>query len=286
MIFLQKSVDLQAIILQKKSEGKKIGFIPTMGALHAGHISLIKLAKQKCDFVVCSIFVNPTQFNQASDLATYPRTLESDMKMLLHVQCDLLFHPEVNDLYGSKLEKESSGDYGDFVHVLEGNSRPGHFDGVVTVLRKFFSIVNPHEVFFGQKDYQQCLVVKVLIERSFSNIQFNLCPIAREEDGLAMSSRNVRLTEDERKLAPQIYEALKIIECNWTENDWSYGIKEAENHLKANLLNIEYISVCNEYSLKELIRFEPNAVALIAVKLGNTRLIDNILLRQVSKLGM
>jgi pantoate--beta-alanine ligase len=249
-----------------------------MGALHAGHISLVKFAKEKCDLVVCSIFVNPTQFNQASDLATYPRTIEEDMKLLLEESCDVVFHPGVEDIYGSDFQKDSSDDYGDFVHVLEGHSRPGHFDGVVTILRKFFSIVCPHEVFFGQKDYQQCLVVKELIGRNFPQIKFNLCPIAREQDGLAMSSRNVRLTDEERKLAPMIHQSLQLIEQNWTPENWEKGIKQAEEFLDGSSFIIEYISVCHESSLKKMVRFEPNAVALIAVRLGKTRLIDNILL--------
>lgn len=282
MIFIQQTVYLHSYILQKIAEGKRIGFVPTMGALHAGHISLVKFAKEKCDLVVCSIFVNPTQFNQASDLATYPRTIEEDMKLLLEESCDVLFHPSVDDIYGEDFKKDSSDDYGDFIHVLEGHSRPGHFDGVITILRKFFSIVNPHEVFFGQKDYQQCLVVKELIERSFPQIKFNLCPIAREQDGLAMSSRNVRLTEEERKLAPMIYQSLQIIEQNWTQENWEKGIKMAEKFLEGGSFIIEYINVCQESSLKNMVRFEPKAVALIAVRLGKTRLIDNILLGTLS----
>jgi pantoate--beta-alanine ligase len=278
VIFFTKSADIHQYILQKRGEGQTIGFVPTMGALHAGHISLIKQAKEKCDLVVCSIFVNPTQFNQAMDLASYPRTIEKDMQMLLESHCDMLFHPGVEDIYGKDLIKESSDDYGDFIHVLEGESRPGHFDGVVTILRKLFSIINPNQVFFGQKDYQQCLVVEKLIERSFSEIGFNLCPIARENDGLAMSSRNVRLSESERGVASQLYQALLAIQTNWNPENWEIGINGAKEILRQGRFTVEYLSICQTDSLKAIVRFEPKAIALVAVTLGKTRLIDNILL--------
>ncbi|MDZ4667582.1 MAG: pantoate--beta-alanine ligase [bacterium] len=278
MIFFQKSADIHRYILQKRAEGSQIGFVPTMGALHAGHISLINQAKEKCDLVVCSIFVNPTQFNHASDLASYPRTIEKDMQLLLESNCDILFHPGVEDIYGNDLEKESSSDYGEFIHVLEGESRPGHFDGVVTILRKLFSIIEPNQVFFGQKDYQQCLVVDTLIRRSFPQVVFNLCLIAREQDGLAMSSRNVRLSLKERNMANQIFQSLSLIQTNWDAQNWLHGIEQAKELLLKGNFIIEYISVCNPVTLKELVRFEPKAVALVAVTLGKTRLIDNILL--------
>jgi len=193
VILFQKPADLSAYISGQKAKKLRIGFVPTMGALHKGHISLLENAKQICDIVVCSIFVNPTQFNQSKDLETYPRNLGKDIRLLLEDSCDVLFHPNVEGIYGDDLSKDDTGDYGTFINLLEGESRPGHFDGVVTVVRKLFEIVSPDEVYFGQKDYQQCLVVTTLINRKFPNIHFNLCPIAREESGLAMSSRNVRL---------------------------------------------------------------------------------------------
>lgn len=278
MILIKKSSDLISHIAKQKAANRSIGFVPTMGALHAGHLSLIEAAKKKCDLVVCSIFVNPTQFNQASDLASYPRTLENDIQLLLSVSCDVLFHPDVAEVYGSILDKESSEDYGAFIHVLEGASRPGHFDGVVTVLRKLFLLVSPTEVFFGQKDYQQCLVVKTLIQRSFPNIIFNLCAIAREKDGLAMSSRNVRLKEEERLLAPKIFENLQLVLQNWNKDNWQFGLNQAQKNLNEEPFSFEYLSACDPFNLAELNSFQANVVVLVAVQLGSTRLIDNIII--------
>lgn len=277
MILIKKSSDLLSHISKLKEANRIIGFVPTMGALHDGHLSLIESAKQKCDIVICSIFVNPTQFNQASDLASYPRTLENDIRLLLSVSCDILFHPEIEEVYGNLLEKESSEDYGSFIHVLEGASRPGHFDGVVTVLRKLFLLVQPNQVYFGQKDYQQCLVVKTLIQRSFHDIVFNLCPIARELDGLAMSSRNVRLNQSERELAPKIFENLQLVAQNWTIANWELGLNLAQINLRKPPFQFEYLCACDPITLDSLTHFQSNAIILVAVQLGSTRLIDNIL---------
>jgi pantoate--beta-alanine ligase len=277
VILIKKSSDLLSHISELKKANRIIGFVPTMGALHDGHLSLIELAKQKCDIVVCSIFVNPTQFNQASDLASYPRTLENDIRLLLSKSCDILFHPEIDEVYGNLLEKESSEDYGSFIHVLEGASRPGHFDGVVTVLRKLFLLVQPNQVYFGQKDYQQCLVVKTLIQRSFQDIVFNLCPIAREKDGLAMSSRNVRLNQSEREVAPKIFESLQLVAQNWTITNWELGLNQAQVNLQKPPFQFEYLCACDPMSLDSLTHFQSNAIILVAVQLGSTRLIDNIL---------
>ena len=277
MILIKKSSDLLSHISELKEANRIIGFVPTMGALHDGHLSLIESAKQKCDIVVCSIFVNPTQFNQASDLASYPRTLENDIRLLLSKSCDILFHPEIDEVYGNLLEKESSEDYGSFIHVLEGASRPGHFDGVVTVLRKLFLLVQPNQVYFGQKDYQQCLVVKTLIQRSFQDIVFNLCPITREIDGLAMSSRNVRLNQSEREVAPKIFESLQLVAQNWTITNWELGLNQAQVNLQKPPFQLEYLCACDPITLDSLRHFQSNAIILVAVQLGSTRLIDNIL---------
>ncbi len=278
MILFQKSKDLQAFIEKKKTENLQIGFVPTMGALHQGHLSLIRAAKQDCDLVVCSIFVNPTQFNQISDLENYPRPIENDIKLLIEAQCDVLFHPDVNELYGGNFAKDSSEDYGPFVHVLEGESRPGHFDGVVTIVNKLFSICKPHQVYFGQKDYQQCLVVKTLIAREFPAIQFHLCPIEREADGLAMSSRNIRLNSQERDIANQLYKALELVQNNWNKDKWHDALKQAKEVYLGAPFKLEYFCVCDQESLEELTEFKADAVVLAAAKLGNTRLIDNLLL--------
>ncbi len=280
MILFQKSKDLQAFIEKKKTENLQIGFVPTMGALHPGHLSLIHAAKQDCDLVVCSIFVNPTQFNQISDLENYPRPIENDIKLLIEAKCDVLFHPNVNELYGGNFAKDSSEDYGQFVHVLEGESRPGHFDGVITIVNKLFTICKPHQVYFGQKDYQQCLVVKTLITREFPNIKFNLCPIEREADGLAMSSRNIRLNSQERSIANHLYKALELVQKNWNKEHWKDAIKHAKELYLGTPFKLEYFCVCDQESLQELTEFKAEAVVLTAATLGNTRLIDNLLLHQ------
>jgi pantoate--beta-alanine ligase len=280
VILFQKSKDLQAFIEQKKTENLQIGFVPTMGALHLGHLSLIRAAKKDCEIVICSIFVNPTQFNQIFDLENYPRPIENDVKLLVEANCDVLFHPDVNELYGGDFTKDSSEDYGPFVHVLEGESRPGHFDGVVTIVSKLFKICRPNQVYFGQKDYQQCLVVKTLISREFSFIQFNLCPIERELDGLAMSSRNVRLNDQERKYANNLFKALEFVQKNWNKESWKLSINEARATFLGTPFEVEYFCVCDSETLEELTDFKTDAIVLAAATLGNTRLIDNLLLHQ------
>ncbi len=279
MILFQQSKALRGFLNDQKAQNKRIGFVPTMGALHAGHLSLIEQARQKCDIVVCSIFVNPTQFTQAADLETYPRPINNDIKLLEESKCDVLFHPSVDEIYANDLRKDDTNDYGSFVHVLEGASRPGHFDGVVTVVKKLFELVRPDEVFFGQKDYQQCLVVQTLINRAFQTIKFNLCAIAREADGLAMSSRNIRLSELERKLAPQLYLALKKAKQLWTVETWQSAAIEALKEIDSNAFTVEYLKICDQNTLVELLHFQHNAVVvLVAVQIGKTRLIDNILI--------
>ncbi|OYU97766.1 MAG: pantoate--beta-alanine ligase [Bacteroidetes bacterium B1(2017)] len=279
MILFQSTSDLRSYISEQKAKNLRIGFVPTMGALHAGHLSLIKIARQKCDLVVCSIFVNPTQFNVASDLETYPRPLSNDIRLLSEGFCDVLFNPSVDEVYGNDFTKDSSDDYGSFIHLLEGASRPGHFDGVITVVKKLFLLVQPDEVFFGQKDYQQCLVIQTLIERNFPFINFNLCPIARENNGLAMSSRNVRLSKEEFELASDLFKNLTHILTNWKENAWLDALLEARTFLSKKPFELEYLEVCDQFTLEPLKAFKPNAIALVAVQLGKTRLIDNLLLK-------
>ena len=256
-----------------------IGFVPTMGALHKGHISLIEQCKKKCDISICSIFVNPTQFNNQQDLSFYPKTIETDILQLAECNCDVLFYPEVSEMYAEGLVKDKTDDYGHFVMKLEGAFRPGHFDGVATIVKRFFTIIKPNEVFFGQKDYQQCMVVKTLISRNFPEINFNECAILRENDGLAMSSRNVRLNSEARLSALKIYRCLCLIKENWNEANWKTGLQEGLNLINADPnLKLEYLSVANKESLEELSEFDNDAVTLIAVNCGNVRLIDNMIL--------
>lgn len=278
MILFRKPSALSAYILSKKEQNQSIGFVPTMGALHFGHLSLIGQAKLDCDLVVASIFVNPTQFNNSKDLDTYPRTIASDIKQLENSGCDVLFFPDVEDMYGQEDEILNSSDYGYFVNVLEGSKRPGHFDGVITILTKLFVMVDPTQVYFGQKDYQQCMVVETLIERKFPHILFNQCEIVRELDGLAMSSRNTRLSPEERIIAPRIYAYLKEIEENWSPNNWANAIEKAKVALNEFPFSLEYLAACEVKTLMPLSSFEKPVVILVAVNLGNTRLIDNLII--------
>lgn len=278
MILFKKSKDLKEYLENQRNIGSTIGFVPTMGALHEGHLSLVHEAKNKCDLVVASIFVNPTQFNNAKDLDTYPRTIESDIRKLIGAGCDVLFHPEVSDIYQGFESKVSTNSYGKFIEVLEGEMRPGHFDGVATILTKLFNLISPKEVFFGQKDFQQCMVVSELIVRDFPSIIMNRCPIKREPDGLAMSSRNVRLTVEERKLAPKIYEELLFIEMNWTEDNWQESVASARLKLNQFPFKLDYLEVCEEKSLIPILNYTKPVVVLVAVQLGGTRLIDNLII--------
>lgn len=281
MIFYKLSKDLREEISHLKAEGKTIGFVPTMGALHAGHLSLIQASAQKCDITVCSIFVNPSQFNNADDLKNYPRTLPQDLALLTGSGCDLVYAPHsVDDVYQTR--DDYSFELGNLDKVMEGTYRPGHFNGVVNVVKRFFDIIGPDRAFFGQKDFQQCLVIKKLIEHYQLKVQLEFCPIARETDGLAMSSRNVRLTPRERSLAPFIFQTL-------IETQGKRG-EQSPAELKQWVLNQfsgrpefspEYFEIAETENLMPVNSWEDdrNIVACIAVKLGAVRLIDNIILK-------
>lgn len=269
--------DLSAYIREIKPT-KTIGFVPTMGALHLGHISLIEESKKHCDISICSIFVNPTQFNNASDLENYPRLIENDMKLLLENGCDVLFHPNVEQMYPNGLQKNEE-DYGQVLKVFEGLHRPGHFDGVLTVVARLFDIVKPHKSFFGQKDYQQCIVVAELIKRKFPEIELHVCPILRENGGLAMSSRNLRLNDIEKSDALLINKALQYIQSGFGQKDLAILIEEAKQIInESKLLSIEYLDVANAINLEPIKNSNTKAIALAAVHCGPVRLIDNILL--------
>ncbi len=279
MNLYQTIIPLQSYLQGKRGENIRLGFVPTMGALHEGHLSLIRAAKDKCDIVACSIFVNPTQFNNIRDLELYARPIENDIKLLVQNGCDILFHPKVEEMYGSGLHKDNAANFGHFINLLEGAHRPGHFDGVITIVKQLFEIIQPNEVFFGQKDYQQCLVIKTLIKKNFKSIVFNQCPVIREADGLAMSSRNNQLNHEEREAAVFLYKALMHLKLNWKPDTWQKASEEARELLQHHkLIKLEYLMVCNPETLMETNIFEPNAIGLVAAYIGNTRLIDNLFL--------
>lgn len=260
-----------------KKEGKKIGFVPTMGALHNGHLSLVKTSKTHSDITVVSIFVNPTQFNDPEDLKRYPRTLEQDVKLLETVGCDFVFAPSVEEIYPEPDTRKF--DFGYIETVMEGAKRPGHFNGVGQVVSRLFDIVRPDKAFFGMKDFQQVAVIKNMVGQLKYNIEIVPCPIIREESGLALSSRNTLLDEDHKKNAPHIYATLKkarSLASQLSVDELKQWIKDEIN--KNPLLETEYVEIVDDTSLKVIHDWSEKGtkVACVAVYAGKIRLIDNI----------
>jgi pantoate--beta-alanine ligase len=271
---------LQAFIHQYKSDRKTIGFVPTMGALHSGHVSLIQQSKEENDLTVCSVFVNPTQFNNAEDLAKYPRTMEDDILMLEKAGCDVLFHPEPQEMYPDGFTIKNYH-WGPVTHSLEGAFRPGHFDGVITIVEKLFEVVTPDKAYFGQKDFQQCAVISRMVEEFSMPVNIRICPTLREADGLALSSRNTRLSEQERKEALLISKALYLIRENLNYKSTGELVAEATALLHTGeLMKPEYVAIVNRRTLEpvETTAVPVDSVALIASWCGNVRLIDNLIL--------
>ncbi|MGB0837540.1 MAG: pantoate--beta-alanine ligase [Flavobacteriaceae bacterium] len=272
--------ELHRELKQIKQRDKSIGFVPTMGALHQGHLSLIEKAKQENDIVVCSIFVNPTQFNNSSDLDTYPISIEQDKALLLESQCDFLYLPTVEDVYPQGPISDSYM-FSGIEHEMEGKHRPGHFDGVATVVKRLFDICIPDRAYFGEKDFQQLRIIQELISQTEQRIEIIPCSIFREQDGLAMSSRNRKLSQTQREQAPEIYKALKHLKENLKYNDISDLLKNLKHSInKQSELELEYIEVADISSLKSAsnIQEDHKYRAFIAVFAGDIRLIDNIAL--------
>lgn len=270
----------------EKQTKKTIGFVPTMGALHQGHISLIKEAKKKTDFVVCSIFVNPLQFNNAGDFTNYPISLEKDIQMLEKAGCDLLFLPNSDTMYQNPVRTKMSFEQLD--NVMEGTHRQGHFSGVGIVVAKLFNLVQPDHAFFGQKDLQQFTIIQQMVTDLSFPIQLHCCDIKREEDGLAMSSRNRRLDEDQRIIAPKIYESLILAKKILKKGETVEKARQAGiSHLaKYKEFETEYLEIVNSITLQPLdtnLKFktidkETKIAICVAAKLGEIRLIDNLLI--------
>lgn len=254
-----------------------IGLVPTMGALHQGHISLVETSKAKCDYTVVSIFVNPTQFNNPDDLLKYPKPIEQDIKMLEAVGCDLLFQPDVDEMYHE--DEEWNYEVGELNTLLEGEFRPGHYKGVTQIVFKLFDLVKPTRAFFGQKDFQQFLVIKKMNEDLKLGIQLEACPIIREADGLAMSSRNIRLNAEERKIALMLYESLTFIKVNFDKYELPELLIKAEGFYNHDLLKLEYLKICDTNTLHLITEKKKEVfIALVACFVGETRLIDNMIL--------
>jgi pantoate--beta-alanine ligase len=270
--------ELQRYLQQQKAQSRTVGFVPTMGALHQGHIRLIDQSKRSCSITVCSVFVNPTQFNQQSDFDHYPRLPEKDTAMLLAAGCDVLFMPDATEIYPDGIHT-AQYDFGALTGTLEGFFRPGHFDGVITVVKRLFEIVQPNYAFFGQKDFQQCMVVKKLITHFSMPVQLQLVPTVRESDGLAMSSRNLRLNEKERADAVYIYTALQHVRTFIGKRPLAQVLHEAAE-IANTRLKTEYIAVVDATTFDPVNTdtYPTQGVALAAAWCGNVRLIDNVLL--------
>lgn len=268
---------LQQRLLQIRSLNKTVGLVPTMGALHEGHLSLIKEAQLGNDIVVCTIFVNPTQFNDPADLEKYPRTIEADIKMLEAVNCDVLFNPGVNEIYDT--HEQWHLPLGQMEHLLEGEFRPGHYQGVTQVVSILFRLVKPDTAFFGQKDYQQFLIISKMVEILHLPVKVVMCPIKRETDGLAMSSRNVHLTPDEHLHALVLSKTLNWLKNNFDVTDIPRLKKEAQLMIGQEPgLVLEYFEIANGDTLDPAKENDKKIVALVAARVGKTRLIDNIIL--------
>lgn len=294
MIVFNSKAALSVYIQNAKSKKRIIGFVPTMGALHQGHISLIANANAQCDIVICSIFVNPTQFNDLNDLVNYPRTIEADCKLLEATGCDAVFIPEISEMYTvEELDLKKQGvedtswaegknvDFGLLGSVMEGAHRPGHFNGVAQVVSKLFRIVQPNKAYFGQKDFQQLAIIRSMVKQLELNIDIVSCPIVREKNGLAMSSRNERLTPNERERASIISEALFLVKKLQNEKSIADLKVLAQNTLcKEPLIALEYFEIANAETLIPITDYSEakSAVACVAVKLGAVRLIDNVVL--------
>jgi pantoate--beta-alanine ligase len=279
-IFTNKK-DLRDCLLAYKTNKKTIGLVPTMGALHQGHLSLIEEAKKKNDLVVASIFVNPTQFDNVEDLKKYPKTLENDVNLLTSASCDFLFSPPVEEIYSENITSEKFN-FDGLEHQMEGKFRNGHFDGVGTIVKTLFKIIEPNKAYFGQKDFQQLQIIKKMVQKHSLDVKIKGCPIFREADGLAMSSRNIRLSVAHRKSAPFIYKTLKKVQNKFDIESISEINKWLENEFKNQpLLELEYFTIANEETLETTQKKEVGQQyrAFIAVFTGGVRLIDNIRLK-------
>lgn len=277
MILIKSLGELQSLIQNQKNLHNKIGFVPTMGALHDGHISLVKNSVEQNDFTIVSIFINPTQFNNPEDLKKYPRTEEADIEILKNSGCDAIFFPKIEDIYpeGEKSEKFS---FDGIENQMEGKFRPGHFDGVATVVKRFFEIIQPNQAYFGEKDFQQLRIIQELVKKLNLNLEIVPVSIMREDDGLAMSSRNTRLTKEMREESPKIYQILcdakEFLKLNSIEDTKDF-VQEKFNQTK---LGLEYFEIADEQTLDTALEKEKhkNLRGFIAVFAGEIRLIDNI----------
>lgn len=279
---IERASELNALVASHKQNGLSVGFVPTMGALHEGHLTLAKRAKKENDFVIVSIFVNPTQFNDKKDLEKYPRTLESDLLLLETTGVDVVFFPEVSEVYPDGDDKGAEIDLGGLDTYMEGAFRPGHFKGVAQVVKRLLDIVTPDKLYMGQKDFQQFTIIHHMIQKLKISTELVVCPIIREPNGLAMSSRNERLSSATRSVAGIIYKTLKAAKrqssTKTPEQISSYGMKK----LNVAPFEPEYFIIVDGYKLTPIddIHATKYAVACVAVWADGVRLIDNIILKK------
>lgn len=269
---------LKSLLGPIKLAGQKIALVPTMGALHKGHLSLISIAQQQAELVVCSIFVNPTQFTDPKDLEKYPRPLEHDLEVLRASGCDVVFMPSVSEMYP---QKESWHiDLGPAEFLLEGEFRRGHYQGVTQIVKKLFDAVNPDLAFFGQKDFQQVLMIQNMVSYFQLSVKIVTCPIIREEDGLAMSSRNIHLTPEDRENALVLSKALYYVKDNFDQKSIAELLESAKQMIgNTSGVDLDYFTIAEGETLRAAAsKNQPHIVALVAAKVGHTRLIDNMML--------
>jgi pantoate--beta-alanine ligase len=270
--------EMQLFSKNKRKNGKTIGFVPTMGALHKGHINLVEKALEENETVVVSIFVNPVQFNNAADLEKYPRTWENDITLLKKAGCHCVFNPEVNEMYPEPVTHFY--DFGMLDKVMEGKFRPGHFNGVAVVVKKLLDIIMPHKAYFGQKDFQQLAIIKAMVKTENLLVDIIPCPTIRENDGLAMSSRNMRLTPNQRTQASQIFNTLKKASEWYQEMSIDELIKKVQITINENPeMELEYFEISDTETLIPVRKKKKgkSLVACIAVYMGDVRLIDNMI---------
>lgn len=276
---------LQMLIQEQRAAKKSIGFIPTMGALHAGHLALVNTSCRQNHCNVVSIFVNPTQFNDKEDLKKYPKTLENDLLLLKTTKVDYVFAPDAEAIYPNGADVDANLDLGGLDASMEGRFRPGHFKGMAQVVKRLLDIVRPDQLYMGQKDFQQFTIVKHMIQSLQIPTKLVVCPIVREKTGLAMSSRNTRLSPSSRERSGSIYQTLRMIKRYRNQKEVSklidYGIKR----LQALHYNVEYLEIVDGYTLKPITDLSQSkyAVACVAVVIDGVRLIDNIILQKHEK---
>lgn len=272
---------LREQLSQRKTANLSIGFVPTLGALHEGHMSLIKQANEQCDVTVCSIFLNPTQFDEKSDFDKYPKPLEKDLQLLQENDCTICFTPSIAEVYPQGQFLDKPYELGRVEHILEGSTRPGHYQGVAQVVHRLLEMVSPDVLFLGQKDFQQVKIIEQMIQQEQLAVRVQMCPIIREEDGLAMSSRNVRLTEKERAIANELF--LTLQKCK--EHHHRFTVKELQQwavaSLNANpLIEVDYIEFFDAETFVPVHTINKNSTVVVlgAIFLGSIRLIDNVII--------